>query len=310
MRELVVLSGKGGTGKTSLVGSLAALAERKVLVDCDVDAANLHLIVEPEIRQRQQFISGKKAVINNARCTGCGLCLVHCRFDAIIQEETDSDEEQYRFRCDPLRCEGCGVCAYVCPEDTIEMRDNVSGEWYVSNTRYGPMVHGHLGIAEGNSGKLVSLLRERARSIAHEKNLDLIIVDGPPGIGCPVIASLTGADYVLIVTEPSLSALHDLKRLLQLVGHFKIPAGLCINKADINPSVAGQIKDYASQQAVRLLAEIAYDSTVTESQAAGKTMIEYIENDSTRQIRSLWTNLRTELSGDLEDMRGELRVKT
>jgi len=204
MKQIVVISGKGGTGKTVMSGCLAALARNAVMVDADVDASNLHLLLHPEIEERHVFKSGKKAVINEEECTGCGICVPHCRFDALIENEDG------KVRVDPLACEGCGVCRIVCPVEAVIMEENTSGEWYVSRTKYGPLVHARLGIAEENSGKLVSEVRKKAVEIAGLEGRDLIIMDGAPGIGCPVIASVTGTDLALVVTEPSLSGLQDM----------------------------------------------------------------------------------------------------
>jgi MinD superfamily P-loop ATPase len=205
MNEIVVISGKGGTGKTSLVACFASIAEKKVVADCDVDAADLHLVLKPEIRRREQFVGGKKARIKSDLCIGCGICKEVCRFDA-ISETGSPDSPRIIYRIDEISCEGCGVCHHFCPEGAVEFEDRVSGEWYRSETRYGPMVHAKLGIAQENSGKLVTIVRNQARAVAEEQDLDTILVDGSPGIGCPVIASITGASLVVIVTEPTLSA--------------------------------------------------------------------------------------------------------
>ena len=226
MIELTIISGKGGTGKTSVVGSLAALAKNKVLVDCDVDAADLHLILGNNVKKSADFKGGHRASINEELCTGCGICLDYCRFDSIKEVINESTGWVDKFRIDQLSCEGCGVCTQFCPENAIDFDEIVSGQWFLSETKYGPLVHARLGIAQANSGKLVSLLRTKARNLADENRWDLVLIDGPPGIGCPVIASVTGASYVLIVTEPSLSAFHDLKRIMQLMDHFKMPKSI------------------------------------------------------------------------------------
>jgi len=223
MKEVVVLSGKGGTGKTSLVGSFAAIAQSKVLADCDVDAADLHLLLNPEQKEENEFWSGQVAVIDGEKCTECGLCQELCYFHAI------SD-----FKVDPVSCEGCGFCYHACPDKAITMTECLSGHWFVSQTRYGPLVHARLGIAEENSGKLVAVVRQNARSIAERENHEYIITDGPPGIGCPVISSLSGTDLALLVTEPTLSGIHDLERVLGVCRHFGVPALVCVNKYDIN----------------------------------------------------------------------------
>ncbi len=300
MKELVVLSGKGGTGKTSMVGALATMATNMVLVDCDVDAANLHLIVDPTIKHEATFTGGKVAVIDQDRCTACGTCPEYCRFDAIINMATDRDAPG-KYRVDPLHCEGCAACSHFCPEEAISMIDTVSGRWFVSDCRFGPFVHGELGIGQSNSGRLVALLREQARKLAHETKKDLILIDGPPGIGCPVIASLTGTHYVLMVTEPSLTAFHDLKRLLALTKHFKIPCGIAINKADINPDVTEQIRDYATGEGNRILGRIPFDPAVTKAQAAGTTLVDYANDALTASVRDLWRNLDNELNSERDN---------
>ena len=229
MKELVVISGKGGTGKTSVVASFAALAPHPVLADCDVDAADLHLILSPTICDREDFIGGSRATIDSSLCIACGQCLRYCRFDAI---HPTPDGRTYQV--DPIACEGCGVCERFCPAEAIDFSPAVNGEWYVSNTRYGPMVHARLGIAEENSGKLVTLVRKKAKETAQALGLNLMITDGSPGVGCPVMASLTGADGVLLVTEPTPSGFHDLDRVVDLLQRFQLPAMVCINKADLN----------------------------------------------------------------------------
>ena len=243
MKEIVVLSGKGGTGKTSIVGSFAALAKNKVLVDCDVDAADLHLILNPAVQENHEFRSGQTAVIDEKLCTQCGLCQELCYFKAIKD-----------YMVDPIACEGCGFCFHICPADAIAMKENLSGEWFISNTKYGTLIHARLGIAQENSGKLVALVRQQARQVAEKQDADLIISDGPPGIGCPVISSLSGAGLALLVTEPTLSGIHDLERVLGVCRHFDVPALVCINKYDINQENTRQIESYCLSQGVEVAA--------------------------------------------------------
>jgi MinD superfamily P-loop ATPase len=280
MKELVVLSGKGGTGKTSLVGSLAALAENKVLADCDVDAADLHLLLAPIVRQKHQFWSGQVAVIDQDKCTKCGLCPELCRFEAIED-----------FKVDPVACEGCGFCYSVCPAEAITMKENLSGHWFISDTRYGPLVHARLGIAQENSGKLVALVRQQAREMAEKNGADFIISDGPPGIGCPVISSLSGAHLALLVTEPTLSGIHDLERVLGVCRHFGVPALVCINKYDINEKNSRRIEDYCLKQKVELASRIPFDNVVTEAMVKGQPVVEYNDGPVSREIRRLWRNI-------------------
>ncbi len=267
MKEVVVISGKGGTGKTSVTAAFAALAGKSVLADCDVDAADLHLLLQPRVRRREEFRSGHEAVIRQADCTACGVCLEHCRFEAIRPAENG-----ITFRVEAVACEGCGVCVRVCPVQAIDFPERVGGEWYVSDTRCGPMVHARLTPGGENSGKLVARIREEARGLAHTRSLNLVLVDGPPGIGCPVIASVTGASLVLIVTESTLSGLHDLGRVLDLTRHFKIPAMVCVNKWDINPSITGDIERQAVHRGARIAGRIRYDRAVTTAQLEGKTL--------------------------------------
>jgi MinD superfamily P-loop ATPase len=287
MKELVVLSGKGGTGKTSIVGSLAALAEDKILADCDVDAADLHLLLEPVIRQEHEFWSGQVAVIDEEKCTQCGLCEELCRFEAIED-----------FRVDPVSCEGCGFCYHICPAEAITMKENLSGHWFISDTKYGPLVHARLGIAQENSGKLVALVRQQAKEMAEKQGADLIISDGPPGIGCPVISSLSGASLALLVTEPTLSGIHDLERVLGVCRHFSVPALVCINKYDINEDNAGRIEDYCREQGIELAARIPFDNIVTEALVKGRPVVKYSDGPVSRQIKELWRNIAGRLAAN------------
>ncbi|MBW2146881.1 MAG: 4Fe-4S binding protein [Deltaproteobacteria bacterium] len=278
MKELVVISGKGGTGKTSIVASFASLARNMVLADCDVDAADLHLVMAPKILRREEFRAGYEAIINKDLCTECGKCRELCRYNAISEE----------FGVDRISCEGCGVCAEFCPAGAIEMRECTAGDWFVSETRFGPMVHARLGIAEENSGKLVTMVRNHARELAEQKNSPLILVDGPPGIGCPVISSLTGASLVLVVTEPTLSGLHDMERVLSLARFFKIPSVVCVNKYDLNPQITEKIEAQCRQQKVRLVGKIPYDNAVTRAQLMGKSVVEYSGSPVSMAIRRMW----------------------
>lgn len=277
MQEVVVLSGKGGTGKTSIVGSFAALVKSKVLVDCDVDAATLHLLLQPAIREKHEFWSGQVAVINEEKCTQCGLCQEQCRFAAIKD-----------FNVDTLSCEGCGFCSHICPAEAITMKENMAGHWFISDTRYGSLVHARLGIAQENSGKLVALVRQQARQMAEKEGANYIISDGPPGIGCPVISSLSGANVALLVTEPTLSGIHDLERVLGVCQHFGVPALMCINKYDINEDNTRQIEKFCLGQGVEVATRIPFDNTVTKAMVAGLPVVEYSRNGVSHQIEELW----------------------
>jgi len=282
MKEIVIISGKGGTGKTTITAAFAALAKNKVMADCDVDAADLHLILNPEIQHEEDFYSGKTAFIRENDCTDCGKCLEVCQFDAISPD----------FVIDPIACKGCGVCVWFCPVNAIDFNDNLSGRWFISNTRFGPMVHAKLGIAEENSGKLVSLVRRQAKLLAEQENLDYIIVDGAPGIGCPVISSITGANAVLVVTEPTLSGRHDLERVVSLAAdHFQIPTFVCVNKFDLNEELTDQIEQYCQEMNIGFVGKIPYDTMVTEAMVQRKTIIEFSDGQIAREIIRIWEKI-------------------
>jgi MinD superfamily P-loop ATPase len=295
MKELVVISGKGGTGKTSIVASFAGLAKNAVFADCDVDAADLHLVLEPKVKHESDFSGGKRASIVTEECVGCGKCKDLCRFDAINSNGSLRDTEAETFTVDPISCEGCKVCVEFCPVGAIDFKDSVNGRWFISDTRFGPMVHAELGIAEGNSGKLVTLIRREAKRIAAEENRDMIIADGSPGIGCPVIASITGADLVLIITEPTLTGKHDFERVAQLTASFGIPTLVCINKSDLNPQMTSQIAEEADNRGIRLAGKIRYDKAFTKAQIMKATVIEYTGGWVSEEIKALWRNVIYEL---------------
>ena len=301
MKELVVCSGKGGTGKTSVVASFAALATRPVLADCDVDAADLHLVLSPHIEQREEFRSGREAVIRQENCAGCGTCREVCRFGAILAKPDGAGGESCAV--DSLACEGCGVCVRMCPEQAIDFPETVCGAWFVSRTRFGPLVHAQLGIAAENSGKLVTLVRSRARNIAEEREGNLLIVDGPPGIGCPVIASLAGADLALVVTEPTLSGLHDLERVVLLARHFGIPVAVCLNKHDLNEAVAYKILNYCAQEELQIAGKVPYDPQVTAAQLARKSVVEHDSGPAAGAIEEVWNRIEKSLLEKPENRR-------
>jgi MinD superfamily P-loop ATPase len=282
MNELVVISGKGGTGKTSIVAAFASLAVNKVLSDTDVDAADLHLIMSPQTTERHDFQAGHSAIINLDKCTSCGLCRELCRYNAISESYT----------VNPMDCEGCGVCVYFCPEKAVDFPVKTCGEWYLSETRFGPMVHARLGIAEENSGKLVTLVRQEARKLAEAKKLDLILTDGPPGIGCPVIASLGGASAALIVTEPTVAGRHDMERVAQLAEFFRVPVMVCVNKADLNPDATRDIQRFTEGKGYTFLGIIPFDPVFTKAMVEGKTIFEYnTHSPAAEAVLRVWENL-------------------
>jgi len=291
MKEIVVISGKGGTGKTSILASFAALAGNPVLADCDVDAADLHLVVHPTVKRSEEFSGGKLARILAEQCTGCGECEALCRFGAVRRKDANDIAPHPVFEIDPIACEGCGVCAWFCKHEAIEFKDAVNGKWFLSDTRFGPMVHAKLGIAEENSGKLVTLVRNQAKKIAEANGHRYILVDGSPGIGCPVIASITGADLVVIVTEPTVSGEHDLDRVAKLAEHFGIPATVCINKCDLNPEMTAQIIEKSKARGIKIVGEIRYDKAVTEAQIMKTTVMEYTDGPIAGEIKNAWHNV-------------------
>jgi len=284
VKEIVVLSGKGGTGKTSITGSFAAIAKNKVLVDCDVDAADLHLILKPTGQKKQEFWSGQVAVINQEKCIQCDLCRSLCRFEAIKD-----------YKVDHISCEGCGFCSHICPVNAIQMEECLAGHWFVSDTPYGCLVHARLGTAQENSGKLVATVRKEARQIAEKDKLDIIISDGPPGIGCPVISSLSGADLAVLVTEPTLSGIHDLERILGVCHHFDVPALVCINKYDINIENTEKIEGFCRDEKIEVLARIPFDNVVTEAMIKGLPVVEYSDGKVSREIQKLWDGVNRRL---------------
>jgi MinD superfamily P-loop ATPase len=295
MKELVVISGKGGTGKTSVVASFAALSKRVVLADCDVDVADLHLVLKPDIRRREPFIGGSKARIKPGHCIACGKCEELCRFEAIFFDGPGNGRVPKTFRVDPIACEGCGVCAWFCAEHAIEFKPAVNGQWFSSDTRFGPMVHARLNPGGENSGKLVTLVRTTAREIAEKEGIDTIISDGSPGIGCPVIASVTGADLVLAVTEPTLSGRHDLERVIQLSKHFDIPMQVAVNKWDINEVITRSIEEIAEYKGVETAGRIRYDRAVTDAMVHETSVVEYTGSPVAEDIKAVWERVQERL---------------
>ncbi|MBN1293458.1 MAG: ATP-binding protein [Candidatus Latescibacteria bacterium] len=295
MKELTVISGKGGTGKTSIVASFAALAQNVVLADCDVDAADLHLVLKPTIKSKKDFSGGSIARIKSGYCVACGKCEELCMFDAVFFDGPGNGTYPKTYRIDPIYCEGCGVCAWFCAENAIEFKPAINGQWFISETKHGPMVHAKLGPAEENSGKLVTLVRNAAKEIAERNKSDMVIIDGSPGIGCPVIASVTGADMVLAVTEPTVSGLHDLNRVLELTEHFKIPTAVVINKWDINEEMSWAISNTLKTKGVDMLGKIRYDIAFTGAMVHETTVVEYTKSPVAEDIKNLWNNVNEKM---------------
>lgn len=287
MKSILFLSGKGGTGKTSLAGAFATLNKNKVLADCDVDAANLHLLLDPEVEEKGEFHGSNEAVKDDAKCTNCGECRRVCRFYAI-------DEQ---FNIDPYLCEGCGACVYVCPTDAITLRPRVSGQWYTATSRLGPLASAELYPGEETSGKLVTLVKQKAHTLAKEVRAERLIIDGSPGIGCPVIASATGASAVILVTEPSLSGLHDLERILSVVTHFRIPAYLVVNKFDLNEEMTEQVEEFAASKEIMVLGRIPYDPGVPQRMIEGKSVVEDEQSPAGAAMRKIYARFEKALQG-------------
>jgi MinD superfamily P-loop ATPase len=283
MKQITIISGKGGTGKTTITAALAAITENKVMADCDVDAADLHLLLNPKILIKEPFMAGKKVEIDHAICTECGYCKEICKFQAIVEN----------YEIDHIACEGCAACYFNCPVKAISLKDNTAGEYYVSDTAYGKMIHAKLNAAEDNSGKLVAKVREEAKKHAKIENADYIIIDGPPGIGCPVNASITGVDLVLIITEPTLSGIHDLERVLELTKHFKVPAKVVINKYDINLENTEHIEAICKKAETDCIEKIPYMEIVVEALVKGKTIVDFDpDNEVSIAIKNIWENLK------------------
>ncbi|HMM22441.1 MAG TPA: ATP-binding protein [Selenomonadales bacterium] len=286
MKEIVVVSGKGGTGKTSISAALAFLAPQKVIVDCDVDAANFHLVSGAAIRETHEFTAGFAPQINKDACTGCGKCTDLCRFGAITAGVITA----------PLHCEGCGVCAFNCPEHAINMQEKQAGHWFVSDTRFGSLVHAELGLAVENSGKLVSKVRQEGKRIAEADRLPLVITDGPPGIGCPAIAALSGASLALAVVEPSLSGIHDLERLADLVAHFEVPLAVCINKSTLHPENTRRIITWCQDRGIPVVGRLPYSDTFRTAVRSGQTVLETADAAIQEAVTEMWHILAKRLN--------------
>ncbi len=289
MKQLVILSGKGGTGKTSVAAALAHLASQEmaiVLADADVDAANLELVLAPTKLEEHVFMGGQVAIIDSERCALCGRCVEVCRFDAVVPgEET--------YRVNPLDCEGCASCVYQCPEGAIRSEERQAGLWFRSDTPFGPLFHAHLFAAQENSGKLVTLVKQQGRLLGLDEGRELLIVDGPPGIGCPVISASAGADLALLVVEPTLSGIHDLERALATVTHFRVPPLVCINKADVNPGHTASIETYCGAEGFEVVGTVPYDTVVTQAMVQGQPVTAYEpEGVIATALGEMWVRVR------------------
>ena len=292
--EVAIVSGKGGTGKTILVSSLARLLDDKVLADCDVDAPDLHLLLKPQVIHHESFSGGRIAVLDSGRCTGCGRCAEYCRFDAVLEK---AEPGRVVYSIDPISCEGCAVCHYVCPQNAVRMLEKQNGTWYISYTAFGPFVHARLDPAEENSGKLVSLVRKEARRIANSDSLRYIIVDGPPGIGCPVISTIAGVDLVVIVTEPTVSGFHDCERVAALAGHFGIRAAAVINKYDLNLDATSKAESFFKEANIDLLGKVPFGVEVNRAIASAELVVDLEGSPVARELRSIGDALKAMLEG-------------
>ena len=281
LREVVIISGKGGTGKTCLTAAFAHLAVQPVVCDLDVDAPDLHLLLKPQNMTTQEFISGHTAVITS-HCDSCAKCIDECRFGAIRLQAPHP-------AVNPLKCEGCKLCVALCPSDAIDFPEKQCGRWHLADTRFGPMIHAQLFPGEENSGRLVTLLKNKAREFAQAQQLSLILADGPPGIGCPVISSLAGANLAVVVTEPTPSGMHDLERVIDLCDHFRLKPGVIINKWNLNKGLSKQIKAFCSHAKITLLGQLPYDPAIVEAMVRGQTITEYQPNGTVERIGQIWT---------------------
>jgi MinD superfamily P-loop ATPase len=293
MKQLVILSGKGGTGKTSVAATFAHMAAegdqpvRAILADADVDASNLELVLSPRVLEAHDFMGGGVAIIDPDACEGCEVCVEVCRFDAI----TRVGPGEGSLWVDSIACDGCAACVYQCPTQAIHMEQQVAGQWFRSKSRYGPLFHAALRPAQENSGKLVTMVKQQARLLALDEGYDLVIVDGPPGIGCPVISAASGADLALIVAEPTAAGIHDLERVLQTTEHFNLPALVCINKADLYPAGAGSIEAFCRERGIEVVGHIPFDTSVTQAMVEGMPVTAYGNGPVVQELRRVWTHV-------------------
>lgn len=285
--EVAIISGKGGTGKTSVCASFASIAESLVLADCDVDAPDLHILLKPKVKATKDFVSSKVAQIDPMKCTICGVCEERCRFNAVIPPNIQQ-----------TRCEGCGVCALVCPEGAVKLVDRVSGQLFESDTEYGPMSHASLLPGEGNSGKLVTEVRRQGEAMAKSSGREIILIDGSPGVGCPVMATITGIRLGVVVTEPTVSGLHDMQRIMDLLERFRVQTAVIINKHDLNPEMTEKIKSYCENNGAEVIGKIPYDSIMSDALVEAMPLPDYSpEHEIVRLMRNMWTEIESDLSG-------------
>ncbi|HEC33822.1 MAG TPA: (4Fe-4S)-binding protein [Chloroflexi bacterium] len=298
MKQLVILSGKGGTGKTTVAAALAHLASQEmpiVLADADVDAANLELVLDPTKQEVHEFMGGQLAVIDPEKCTACGICAEVCRFEAVVAPSPSplwGGGGEGAYSIDSLACEGCASCFYQCPEEAIRMEEQQAGLWFRSDTRFGPLFHAHLFAAQENSGKLVTLVKQQARLLGLDSGVALVVVDGPPGIGCPVISASAGMDLALHVVEPTVSGVHDLERIMSTTDHFGVPSLVAINKADLNPARSEEIAAFCAGRGVEVVGRIPYDDIVTEAMVRGRPVTAYTEGTVTEALKGMWLRVR------------------
>ncbi len=302
MKQLVILSGKGGTGKTTVAAALAHLASQElpiVLADADVDAANLELVLDPTKQEEHDFTGGQVAIIDPELCTACGICAEVCRFEAVVAPSPlppRRGEGVRAYAIDPIACEGCASCFYQCPVEAIRMEEQTAGRWFRSDTRFGPLFHAHLFAAQENSGKLVTLVKQQGRLRALDEGRELLIVDGPPGIGCPVISASAGADLALLVVEPTVSGVHDLERILATTDHFGVPALVCINKVDVNPERAAEIEAFCADRGIEVVGRIPFDTVVTEAMVQGRPVTAYTDGPVAEALRQVWEGIKVHLA--------------
>jgi MinD superfamily P-loop ATPase len=289
-KQIAIISGKGGTGKTTLAGSLSVLFDNHIIADCDVDSSNMHLILKPKIKETIQYKAGHKAEILESKCIGCGKCQQVCRYDAIHKRGTD------KYSVDPFACEGCKACVLVCPTKAVDFVLNHPGDYFISDTKYGPFVHAELKPGEEMSGGLVAQVRKQALKMAVDKRKAYVIIDGAPGIGCPATSSLTGTDYAILVTEPTVSGIHDMERMMEVIKHFKIPFSVVINRYDMNEEKSKEIEALCEKENIRVLGKISFDEKVNAANSNEMPVVEVQDSRAAEAIQSIFKKLRNEIT--------------